>query len=88
MLPHHKDERGQQEDQETRIHDTGDGDSLARWAFLNGWNSGSLTQDGRLVESEEDDMKESGGLLAQIGLEVGMDIDDESGADGGEQTCL
>ena len=70
------------------IHETGDGDSLARWIFLNGWNSGSLTRDGGLVESEGDRMKENGGLVARVGLEVRMDTGDKSGAGSREQTCL
>jgi len=58
------------------------------WVFLNRWNGRGLTGDGGLVESEEDGAEEGGGLFIGIGLEVGMDIDDESRADGREQTCL
>ena len=41
-----------------------------------------------MIESEEDGTEEDRRLLVGIGLEVRMDIDDESRADGREQTCL
>jgi len=88
LLPQHRDECGQQGHQKTRVHETGDDDNLARWVSLNGWNGGGLTGDGGLIESEEDGTEEDSGLLVWIGLEVRMGIDDESGADGREQTGL
>ena len=47
-----------------------------------------VTRDGGLVEGEENGAEEGGGLLVRIGSEVGMDVDDEGRADGGEQTGL
>jgi len=84
LLAQHRDECGKQGDHETRIHETGDSDDLARWIFLGRWNGGG----GRLVEAENKCAEEGGGLLVGIGLEVRMDVDDEGGADGGEQTSL
>jgi len=55
---------------------------------LNRWDGRSVTRDGRLIESEENRAEEGGGLFVRIGLEVRMDIDDEGGADGREQTGL
>ena len=88
MFPQHGDERGEHGDHEARVHETGDGDDLARRAVLDGWNNGGLTGDGGLIESEEDLTEEGGRLFVRVGLEVGMDIDDKSGADGREQTRL
>ena len=88
MLPQHRDECGKQGDHKARVHETGDDDDLARRASLNEWNGGGLTWDGGLIESEEDGTEEGGGLVIWIGLEVRTDIDDESGADGREQTGL
>jgi hypothetical protein len=88
LLPQHRDECGQQRDQETRIHQAGRGDDLARWAFLNGRNGGGLAGNGGLVEGEEDGTEEGGGLFVGIGLEIRMDVDDKGGADGREQTGL
>jgi len=84
LLPQHGNECGKQGHHKTRVHETGDDDDLARWVLLKGLDSGGLTGDGGLVESEEDLAEEGNGLRIWIGLEVRMDIDDESGADGGE----
>ena len=70
LLSQHGDERGEQGDQKTCIHKTGDSDDLARWIVLNRWNGGGLAGDGGLIESEENCAKEGGGLLVWIGLEV------------------
>jgi len=35
-------------------------------------------QDGRLIDSDEDGAEEGSGLLVRIGLEVRMDVNDES----------
>ena len=88
LLAQHRDERGEHRDYETRIHETGHGDDLAWWIFLDKWDGRGLTRDGGLIESEEDCTEEGGRLLVRIGLEVGMDVDDEGGADGREQTGL
>ena len=88
LLAQHRDECGEHGDYETRIHEAGDGDDLARWIFLDRWDGRGLTGDGGLIESDEDRTEEGGGLLVRIGLEVRMDIDDEGRADGGEQTGL
>ena len=87
MLPQHRDECSKQGHQKTRVHETGDGDDLARRTFLDRRNGRGFTGDGGLIESEEDGA-EGSGLVIWIWLEVRMDIDDESGADGGEQTGL
>jgi len=84
LLAQHGDECGEQGDQETRIHETGDGDDLARWAFLNRRNDEGLTGDVGLIESEEDGLEEGRRLLVRVGLEVRMDVDDESRVDGRE----
>ena len=70
------------------MHETGGGDNLALWISLNGWNGGGLTRDSGLIESEADGAEKGGGLLVGIGLEIRIDITDESRADGREQTCL
>jgi len=88
LLAKHGDECGKQGDHETRVHEAGDGDDLPRWIFLNERNYGGLTGDGRLIEGEEDGPEEGCGLFIRIGLEVRMDVDDESGVDGREQTGL
>ena len=88
LFAHHGDERGKQGDHEACIHEAGNGDDLARRAFLNRWNGGGLTGDGGLIEGEENGTEDGSGLLVGIGLEARVNIDDKSGADGGEQTRL
>ena len=69
LFAHHGDERGKQGDRKIRVHGTDDDDGLVRRAFLNRWNGGGLTGDGRLIESEEDGA-EVCRLAVRIGLEV------------------
>jgi len=88
LLSQHCDECGEQRDQQTRVHESSDGDDLAGRALLDGWHGGGLVRDGRLVEGEEDRTEEGCRLLVRIGLETRVDVDDEGGADGGEQTRL
>ena len=88
MLAQHGNKCGEQGDQKTCIHEAGGGDDLARWVFPNGRNCRGLTRGGRLIESEKNCTEEGGGLFVRIGLEVGMDVDDEGRADSGEQTGL
>ena len=88
LLAQHGDECGQQGDNQARVHEAGDRDRLARRISLNRQGGRSLARDGGLVESEENRAEKGGGLLVRIGLEVRVDVDDEGGADGGEQTGL
>ena len=88
MFSQHGDKCGQQEDQKTGIHETGDSGDLTQQAFLNRWDGRGLTGDGGLIESEEDGTEKGYGLFIWIRLEVQMDINDESQADSREQTHL
>ena len=88
MLAQHGDECGEHGDCETRIHETGDRENLARRAFLDRWNDGGLTGDGGVIEREEDNSEEGRRLFVRVGLEVRMDVDDKGGADSGGQTGL
>ena len=88
LLTQHCDECGKQRDQQTRIHESSDGDDLAGGAVLDGCDGGGFVRDGRLVEGKKDRTEEGCGLLVRIGLKPRVDVDDEGGADGGEQTRL
>ena len=88
LFPQHSDECGEQRDQKTRIHETGDGDDVARRIFPNRWNGRNLAGDGGLIKSEEDGAEESGGLFIRIRLEVGIYVDDKRRADSRKQTRL
>jgi len=88
LLAQHCGECGKKRDQETRVHESSDGDDLAGRALLDRWDSGGFVWDGRLVEGEKDRAEEDCGLLVRIGLETRVNVDDEGGTDGGEQTRL
>ena len=88
LLAQHCDECGEHGDYQTRVHETGHSDDLARRVSRDRWDGRGLTRDGGLIESEENCAEEGGRLLVRIGLEVGMDVDDEGRADSGEQTSL
>ena len=88
LLAQHRDECSEHGDYETRVHETGHCNDFARWISLGRWGGRSVTGDRGLIESEENCAEEGGGLLVRIGLEVRMDVDDEGGADGREQTGL
>ena len=88
LLAQHRDERGQQRDQETRVHESGDGDDLTWGFFLDGRNGRGLVRCYGLIEGEEDRTEEGCGLFVGIRLETRMDVDDECGANRGEQARL
>jgi len=88
LLSQHGNECSEQGDQKAGVHESSGGDDLARWRFLDRWNSGGLAQDRRLIEGEEDCAEDGCGLFVRVGLKFRMDIDDESRADGREQARL
>ena len=88
LLAQHRDECREHGDDQTRIHETGHSDNLARWISLGRRDGRSVTGDCGLIESDEDRAEEGSGLLVRIWLEIRMDVDDEGGADGREQTGL
>ena len=88
LLAQHCNECGEQGDQETRVHEPSDGDDLAGRIFLGGWHGGDFVWDSRLVEGEEDRTEKGSRLVVRVGLELRVDVDDEGGTDGREQTRL
>ena len=81
LLAQHRDECGEQRHQETRVHQSGDGDDLSGRALLDGWDGGGFVWDSRLVESEKDRTEEGCRLVVGIGLESCVDVDDEGRTD-------
>ena len=49
---------------------------------------GSVPSEGGVVDLVDEDAEEGGSLIARVGLELGLDIENECGSDGGEQTSL
>ena len=52
------------------------------------WEGGSITAEGGIVDLVDKDAEERSGLVVWVLLEVGVDLYDECGADGGEETSL
>jgi hypothetical protein len=50
--------------------------------------SGSVVSEGGVVDLVKKNTEEGGGHVVRVLLEVGVDLDDERGGDGGEQTSL
>jgi hypothetical protein len=88
LLSQHRNERGEKRNQKTREQESGGGDNLARWVFWGSWDGGDFVWDCGTVEGEEDGTEEGHCLVVGVGLELRIDVDDESRANGGEQTRL
>ena len=85
LLAQHCDKRGQQRHQKACVQEIRGRDNLCRGAIPRWrtrrdfvWSNGS-------VEVEENGPKVG---IGEVWLELGLDVDDEGGADGGEQTGL
>jgi len=58
------------------------------------WGAGPLrycrdvVAEGGVVDLVDENAEECGGLIVGVGLELGVDLNDECGGDGGEQTGL
>ena len=76
LLPQHRDECGQQRDQQTGIQETSCGDNFAGRGNLGRRNGEGFVWDCGMVEGEEDRKKESRRLAVGIGLKFGINIDD------------
>ena len=51
-------------------------------------NTGSVDTEGGVVDLVDEDPEEGGSLLARVGLELRLDVDDECGSDRRKQTSL
>jgi len=49
---------------------------------------GNVVTESGVVDLVDEDTEESGGLFVGVWLELRVDLDDECGGDGGEQTSL
>ena len=52
------------------------------------WQRGGVATEGSVVELVNEDAKEGGGVFIGVGLELGLDLDDECGCYSGEKTSL
>ena len=52
------------------------------------WEGGRVVSERGVVDLVDEDAEEGGSLIAGVRLELGLNIEDKSGGDGGEQTSL
>ena len=52
------------------------------------WEGGSVVSERGVVDLVDEDTEEGGSLLTRVRLELRLDIEDERGRDGGEQSSL
>ena len=48
------------------------------------WEGGSVVSEGSVVDLVDEDAEEGDSLVTRVGLELGLDVDDEGGGDCGE----
>ena len=58
------------------------------WGTIPPWDCGDIVPESGVVHLVDEDAEESGGLFIRVGLELGIDLDDEGGSHDGEQTGL
>jgi len=52
------------------------------------WEGGNVVAEAGVIDLMDKDTEESSGIVVRVWLELRLDVDDESGGDGGEQTSL
>jgi len=87
LFAEHREERGEEGKRKTCEEDGLDFDYPAGRASPS-WQGRGVVSEGGAVEIVDEDTEESCGYIVRVFLEVGVDLDDECGGDGGEQTGL
>ena len=88
LFSQNRDECCEQRDKQAGVHENCGAKDLAARVLLYRWDGRGFVWDCGLVESEEDCAEESHRLVVGVGLEFGMDVNDEGRADGRGQTGL
>ena len=58
------------------------------WRAIPLWESGDVVSKSGVVNLVNKDSEESGGFITRVGLEMGVDLDDECRGDSREKTSL
>ena len=88
LFAQHRDECGQQRHEKACVQKVQGYDDLLGRTIPGRREGGIFVRSDGWVEAEEDCAEVGLRLFVGIRLEVGLDVDDEGGADGGEQTGL
>ena len=86
LLSHHCQESGEERSGKTGKEDRLDLDNHVWRSSPRLWDGGHVITESCVVHLVDEDTEEGGGLFIWIGL--GVDLDNEGGSDGGEQTSL
>ena len=87
LLAEHRQEGGEKRSGETRVQDGLDLNyHMGRASPL--WEGRRVVSEGSVVDLVDEDAEEGGSLVTRVGLELGLDVEDECGGDSGEQTSL
>jgi hypothetical protein len=87
LLAEHRKEGGEQRSSETREEDRLDVDYCAGGAGPL-WECRNIVSEGGVIDLVKKNAEESSGDVVRVLLDVGVDLDDERGGNGGEQTGL
>jgi len=87
LLSKHRKEGGEEGSGEACVEDGLDLDDHV-WGTGPLWKGGRVVSEGGVVDLVDEDTEEGDGLVVRVGPELRLDIDDECGGDGGEQTSL
>jgi len=87
LLAEHCEESGEERSGETCVEEGLDLDDRA-WGARPLWNCRNATTESSTVHCVNNNAKKSGGLFVRVWLEFGVDLDNERGGYGGEQTSL
>ena len=88
LLTQHCDKRGQERHQKTRVQEVGGRDNLWRGTTPRRGTRGDFIWRDGSVEAEENRSEVGFGPFIGVWLEIRLDVDDEGGADRGEQAGL
>ena len=87
LLAEHRKERGEERDGKGGVQQCLSLNDRA-WRARPPWDPRGFVTKSGVVDLVDEDAEESGGFFVWVRLELGIDLDDEGGSDGGEQTSL
>ena len=87
LLSKHRKEGGEEGSSEACVKDGLDLNDRV-WGAVPLWEGGSIVSKGGIIDLVNKDTEEGDGVIVRVGSELGLDIDDECGGDGREQTSL
>jgi len=88
LLAEHREEGGEERSGETREEDRLNLYDRVCGTGPRRWDCGNVIAERGVVDLVDEDTEEGGCLFVRVLLKLGVDLDDESGSNGGKQTSL